>query len=242
MKPLLEGQDLRPDNLKSDWFEREGKMGSWQCFWKLFPCACWFRGTSGYYNSTMLLFMHAVGFHCPWCPTNCGMRTCHRLLEAAWEKMAFSSLFMAGSWPRWLYWLQSCLAWQDPFYCQSLSVTICRNATVWYLFGKHFSTHNGSQIKENPSIDLHKLPPVQEGFHSVHAVCLYIWSVLSLFGTTDCSCLLITQAAALLLFEYTYRTPSDYTALNSCLKYRLACSELLNGPASYTCAHTWIHI
>lgn len=51
------------------------------------------QGNPGYYSSLMLLIMHAEGFHCPSCPTNCGMRICHRLLDAAWKKRSNFHLY-----------------------------------------------------------------------------------------------------------------------------------------------------
>lgn len=48
----------------------------------------------------------------------------------------------------------------------------------------------------------------------------------------DSGCLLITQAAALLLFAYGYFAPFDYTASNNCQKNTLTCTQLLSRPAS----------
>lgn len=67
-----------------------------------------------------------------WCHWLCMQRAfivLHVPLTVEWESVTgclmppektipFSSLFMAGSRPKWLYWLQSCLAWRDLLYCQ----------------------------------------------------------------------------------------------------------------------------
>ena len=97
MGPLLGGQGLRPASLRSDGLIGKRKWGHGSALESFFPSPRRLKGNPDYRGGPVLLFMHAVGFHCPSCATNCGMRIGQRLLEAACGKTTYSSLFMSGS-------------------------------------------------------------------------------------------------------------------------------------------------
>lgn len=84
VKPVLGGaQTFHPTFPKSDWQTGRRKWGHGGTRGS---CSSFLKGTPGYDSRLVLLIMHAEGFHCPSCPTNCGMRICHRLLDAAWKE------------------------------------------------------------------------------------------------------------------------------------------------------------
>lgn len=86
--------DLRPDFPKSACQTGKRKWGHGGTLETCFSFLAVLKGNPGYYSSLVLLIMHAEGFHCPSCPTNCGMRICHRLLDAAWKDPIF--IFIHG--------------------------------------------------------------------------------------------------------------------------------------------------
>lgn len=78
--------DLRPDFPKSAWQTGKRKWGHGGTLERCFSFVAVLKGNPGYYSSPVLLIMHAEGFHCLSRPTNCGIGSCHRLLDAAWKK------------------------------------------------------------------------------------------------------------------------------------------------------------
>lgn len=90
MKAILGGStDLRPDFSKSAWQTEKRKWGHGGTLERCSSFLAVLKGTPGYYSSLVLLIMHAEGFYCPSCSTNCGMRICHRPLDAAWKEDPF---------------------------------------------------------------------------------------------------------------------------------------------------------
>lgn len=86
------GQDLSPAFLRSDWLIGRRKWGHGSLPFPPFFLVLSKR-TPDYCSGSVLLFMHAADLHCPSCPTNWGMRTCHRRPEAAGEKKPHFHLY-----------------------------------------------------------------------------------------------------------------------------------------------------
>lgn len=174
MKPLLEGQDLRPDNLKSDWFDREEKMGSWQCSWKLFLVLAGSEGplviiiARCYCLCMQWIF---IVLHVPLTVEWESVIGCLRLPE---KRQHFHLYSWQGLDPDDFIGCRVVLLDKTRFIA-SLCLSLYVETLQCGLTAKYFSTHNGPQIKENLSIDLHKLPSVREGFVPQCACCVLVY-------------------------------------------------------------------
>lgn len=92
------------------------------------------KGNPDYCSGFKLLFMHAVRFHCPSCPTNCRMRIGYRLLETLCGNTTFSSLFMSESWPKLIYWLRlELFCFIRPVLLSVFTISVCRDTTMLFL-------------------------------------------------------------------------------------------------------------
>lgn len=98
------------------------------------------------------------------------------------KKAAFSSLFMAASQPEWAHWLQSWLAWQDLFYCQSLPATVCRDAAA-ALFDCHvfLNSQRARQLKKIQvlifSVELSSISGRLSSPDCLCRVWIFVWKV-----------------------------------------------------------------
>lgn len=217
MGPLLGGKALRPASLRSNWLIGQRKWGhssTLKSFSLFLPVS---KGSPDYCLGLMLLFMHAVDFHCPSCLTNWNKNR-SGYLRAACIKTTSSSLFMSGSWPKWVYWLQFELFRMTrpvllPVF-ESLPITAFRDSVVKLMY---VLAHDGLQSEENRSFDFRR---------EVKLLCVYIcvwvfvWSVwdgmLPRFLIPMATYLLITEATALLVFAYGYFVPFDSAAPQNC--------------------------
>lgn len=88
----LGGQGLKPAFLRSEWLIGKRKWGHGSTLESFFLFLAVSKGTL----IIVVAWCDCLCIHCHSCPTNCGMRIGHRLLEAACGKATFSSLFMRG--------------------------------------------------------------------------------------------------------------------------------------------------